>query len=78
MATGSYRGQADAAQIVAAHALADVDPTVRIAAADTLRWLRATNEVGALDRALRSEGDETAREHLRDAIRVLSPTGTKK
>jgi hypothetical protein len=74
----SYRGQADKAQVVAAQALADVDPIVRIAAADTLRLLRATNEVPNLDRALRSEGDETVREHLRQAVRVLRLAGTTK
>lgn len=71
LAAGSYRGQADGARAIAARALTDVDPAVRIAAADTLRWLRATDEIGAIDRALRNEGDETAREHLRNAERVL-------
>jgi HEAT repeats len=70
-AATAYRGQADGAREVATHALADVDPGVRITAADALRSLRATSEIGALDRALGREGDETAREHLREAARVL-------
>ena len=71
VAAASYRGQRERAQALAASALADLDPTVRIAAADALRLLRATNTVAALDRALHIEGDDTAREHLREAIRVL-------
>jgi hypothetical protein len=71
VAAASYRGFADQAQSVAAKALNDLDPTVRITAADTLRSLRATNELGELSRALQSEGDETVREHMREAIRVL-------
>jgi len=75
-AAAAYRGQADGAREVAGHALADVDPGVRITAADALRSLSATSEIGALDRALRSEGDETAREHLREAARVLRLAST--
>ena len=71
VAAAGYRGQKERAQALAASALADLDPTVRIAAADALRFLRATNAVAALDRALHIEGDDTAREHLREAIRVL-------
>lgn len=77
-AAAAYRGQGDEAVAVAARALADVDPAVRIVAADMLRWLRATNEIGALDRALRSEGDQTVREHLREALRVLRLAGAAK
>ena len=75
-AAAAYRGQADGAREVAGHALADVDPGVRITAADALRSLSATSEIGALDRALRREGDETAREHLREAARVLRLAST--
>jgi HEAT repeat protein len=67
----AYRGQADGARTIASHALKDVDPSVRIEAADALRSLQATSEIGALESALQSEGDETAREHLREAVRVL-------
>jgi len=78
MAAAAYRGQADGAQAIAARALEDVDPNVRITAADTLRWLRATNQIAAVDRALRSEGDETAREHLRETARALRLAGAEK
>jgi HEAT repeat protein len=78
LAAYSYRGESDGTVAVAVKALTDVDPGVRIAGADTLRWLRATNETSALDHALRNEGDETAREHLRDALRVLRPAGSTK
>lgn len=71
LAASAYRGQSEGAQAVAIEALGDVDPSVRITAADTLRWLRATSSIGALNRALGSEGDETAREHIRESIRVL-------
>jgi hypothetical protein len=74
----SYRGKADRAQAVAVSALADVDPSVRIAAADALRYLRATPAIGALNHALQTEGDETARQHLREAIRVLQLSSTQK
>lgn len=66
-----YRGQADGARIIAVRALNDVDPSVRIAGADALRSLRATGEVGSLESALQGEGDETAREHMRESARVL-------
>jgi hypothetical protein len=66
-----YRGQSDHAQALAVSALADRDPTVRIAAVEALRFLRATGAVDALGRALQVEGDDTAREHLRSAIRAL-------
>jgi HEAT repeat protein len=71
MAALSYRGQADGARMVAVRALNDLDPGVRIAGADALRSLRATTEIGALQNALQSEGDDTAREHLRESARVL-------
>jgi HEAT repeat protein len=77
-AAAAYRGQAEGAQAVAARALEDVDPAVRIAGADMLRWLRASEEIGAVERALRSEGDETVREHLRDTARVLRLAGAAK
>jgi HEAT repeat protein len=66
-----YRGQSDRAQALAVSALADRDPTVRIAAVEALRFLRATGAVDALGRALQVEGDDTAREHMRSAIRAL-------
>jgi HEAT repeat protein len=71
MAALSYRGQADGARMVAVRALNDLDPGVRIAGADALRSLRATTEIGALQNALQGEGDDTAREHLRESARVL-------
>jgi HEAT repeat protein len=71
MAAVSYRGQADGARVVAVRALNDLDPAVRIAGADALRSLRATTEIGPLQIALQSEGDETTREHLRESARVL-------
>jgi len=66
-----YRGQGDRAQALAVLALADRDPTVRIAAVEALRLLRATGAVDALGRALQVEGDDTVREHMRSAIRDL-------
>jgi HEAT repeat protein len=72
LAAQCYRGQADRAAALAVSALADLDPSVRIAAADVLRLLHATNAVGPLNSALRVDGDDTAREHLREAIRVLN------
>ncbi|MGA2438682.1 MAG: HEAT repeat domain-containing protein [Acidobacteriaceae bacterium] len=72
----NYRGQSDKAQELVVSALADRDPTVRIAAADTLRSLHATSAVDALTHALQNEGDDTAREHLRAAIRALRAAGT--
>jgi HEAT repeat protein len=70
-AATSYRSQSDGAQKIAVQALNDLDPTVRITAADSLRSLRTTDAIPALKSALPGEGDETAREHLREAIRVL-------
>ena len=72
----SYGGKPDRAQAVAVSALSDVDPSVRTAAADALLFLRATSAIGALNRALQTEGDLTAREHLREAIRVLQLSRT--
>jgi HEAT repeat protein len=66
-----YRGQEDRAGALAISALTDVDPEVRIAAADALKLLHATGSTGALNRALQVEGDDTAREHMRETIRVL-------
>ena len=66
-----YRGQQDKAQSLAVAALADLDPAVRIAAADALRSLHATGAIGTLSAALQVEGDDTVREHLREAIRML-------
>lgn len=66
-----YRGQEDKAGALAVSALADLDPGVRIAAADALKSLHATSATGALNRALQVEGDDTAREHMRETIRVL-------
>jgi HEAT repeat protein len=70
-AATTYRGQAERAQALAVTALGDIDSSVRIAAADALHFLRATTTIGALNRALQTEGDDTAREHIREAIRVL-------
>jgi HEAT repeat protein len=70
-AAARYRGQREDAVVVAEKALGDTDPGVRIAAADALRALRAKDAVPAIDRALKNEGDETARAHLREAKRVL-------
>jgi HEAT repeat protein len=67
----SYRGQSDKAQELAVSALADANPGVRIAAVDALRSLHATNAIDALTHTLQNENDDTAREHLRNAIRVL-------
>jgi len=67
----SYHGQSEAAQKIATQALTDIDPTVRTTAADSLRHLRATDAIPALQICLQTEGDETAREHFREAIRVL-------
>lgn len=71
-AAAIYRGQSDAAQAVAVYALKDLDPSVRIAATDALRFLKATGATGAINQALQVEGDETAREHLRKALREFS------
>jgi HEAT repeat protein len=67
----NYRGQSDGAEKIAVQALNDIDPTVRVTAADSLRSLRATDAIPALQNSLQSEGDETAREHLRETLRVL-------
>jgi HEAT repeat protein len=71
IAAVGYRGQAEGARMVAVRALSDLDPAVRIAGADALRSLRATGEIGSLESALQTEGDETARGHLRESVRVL-------
>ena len=57
-----------------------IDPTVRVTAADSLRSLRATDAIPALQNSLQSKGDEVAREHLRETLRVLQllPIGIKK
>ncbi|MGD0442900.1 MAG: HEAT repeat domain-containing protein [Edaphobacter sp.] len=67
----SYSNQSDGAQKIAVQALNDLDPTVRITAADSLSSLHATNAIPALQSTLQGDGDETSREHLREAIRVL-------
>jgi len=67
----SYRGQSDQARELAVSALADADPGVRIAAVDGLRSLHATSAIDALARTLQNENDDTAREHMRNTIRVL-------
>ena len=72
----NYRGQAARAHALAISALADLDPTVRIAAVEALRSLHATGAGDALGRALQAEGDETVREHLRAAIRALRSADT--
>ena len=71
IAAVGYWDQAEGAETISVRALQDVDPSVRSAAADALRRLRATKDVGALESALKGEGDETAREHMREAVRVL-------
>ena len=70
-AAANYRGKANEAQLLAVAALADLYPEVRITAADILRALHATHAVPALSDALQKDVDETAREHIREAIRVL-------
>jgi HEAT repeat protein len=67
----NYHGQSDGAEKIAVQALNDIDPTVRVTAVDSLRSLRATDAIPALQSSLQSEGDETAREHLRETLRVL-------
>jgi HEAT repeat protein len=67
----NYRGQSDGAGRIAVQALNDIDPTVRVTAADSLRSLRDTDAIPALHSSLQSEGDETAREHIRETLRVL-------
>jgi hypothetical protein len=66
-----YRGQSSKAQSLSVSALSDVEPSVRIAAADALSYLHAKSSIEALSHALQVEGDDTAREHIREAIRVL-------
>jgi HEAT repeat protein len=70
----NYPGQGDRAQALAISALTDRDPTVRIAAVESLRVLHATGAVDAVRRALQVEGDDTTREHLRAAIPALQHT----
>lgn len=70
-AAARYRGQRRDAPEVAEKALQDTDPGVRIAAGDALRTLRATDSIGAIDRALKNEGDERVRAHLRQAKQAL-------
>lgn len=70
-AAESYKGQEARAADLAGAALGDLDPSVRIAAADSLRLLRAVGSIASLNSALKIEGDDTAREHIREAIRVL-------
>jgi HEAT repeat protein len=67
----NYRSQSDGAQRIAIQALSDIDATVRITAVDALRSLRVTDAIPTLKNCLQGEGDETAREHLREAIRIL-------
>jgi hypothetical protein len=71
-----YRGQSNRAQALAVSALMDRDPTVRIAAVEALRFLHATGVLDALTHALQAEGDDTAREHMRAAIRALQAADT--
>lgn len=70
-AAASYRGKSSEAQLLAMAALADLYPEVRISAADILRSLHTTHAIPALDAALQKDVDDTAREHIREAIRVL-------
>jgi HEAT repeat protein len=72
IAAVSYRGQSDKAQALAVSALSDSDPTVRIAAADALRFQHATGALDALRHALEIDGDDTVRQYLREAIHILS------
>ena len=71
-----YRGQGDRAQALAVSALTDRDPTVRIAATEVLKSMHATGAVDAMRRAMQTEGDDTVREHLREAIRALRAADT--
>jgi HEAT repeat protein len=68
----TYRGQSDEAQALAVSALSDSNPIVRIAAVEALRFLHATGAIVELHHALEIDGDETVREYLREAIRILS------
>jgi len=70
----NYRGQSDKPKLLAISALSDSAPMVRIAAADTLRYLHATDAVATLRHALEIDGDDTVRDYLREAIRDLSVT----
>jgi HEAT repeat protein len=71
LAAASYWGQTEGAEQIAVRALGDVDASVRIQAADALRRLRATKDIVPLEIAGKNEGDETAREHMREAVRLL-------
>jgi hypothetical protein len=73
----NYRGQGSKAQALAVSAVTDRDPTVRIAAVDSLRSLHAFSALGALHQALESESDDTVREHVRETIRDLERTEAK-
>jgi HEAT repeat protein len=68
----TYRGQSEKAQALAVSALSDSDPMVRIAAVEALRFLHATGAIAELRHALEIDVDETVREYLREAIRILS------
>jgi HEAT repeat protein len=72
MAAVSYRGQSEKAQSLAVSALSDSDPMVRIAAVEGLRFVHATGALGAMRHALEIDGDDTVREYMREAIRILS------
>jgi HEAT repeat protein len=74
----NYRGQSEKAQDLVVSALADRDPTVRIVAADELRFLHATSALDVLSHALQVESDDTAREHLRNDIRALGADSATK
>jgi HEAT repeat protein len=71
LSAATYRGQSGRAVALATSALTDLSPEVRIAAADTLRDLHARGSVDELSHALQVDTDDTAREHMREAIRVL-------
>lgn len=77
-AAAAYRGKEERASALAAAALGDLEPSVRIVAADTLRYLRATDSIRALNAAMKVDGDDTAREHMREAIRVLTQVLSQK
>ena len=68
----SYRGQSDKAQALALSTLSDSDPNVRIASVEALHFLHATGAIDTLRHALEIDGDETVREYIREAIRILS------
>ena len=71
LTAANYRGQTSSAGPLAMSALADGDPTVRITAIELLKQLNVTEATGPLPDALRSENDETVREHMREALRIL-------